>query len=416
MPAAIPGAFRAVGNQFDPPPPPSLNGNLSNYRNALPPIEQGGPPQYPPTQTHQRVIRHGRVTVVLPAGLDIPLDKDDYHKDILWFRSDFKAKNNVDGDVEEAPSEDEEAANTRCRFIRNVDGTVVNQLVVKAMKKRMKGIFTRWEQAATKDGLQPAASFTALSDAHADDLRNSMYREFPLLRLCAHDWKLDLLGIITYPSWKTDRKRRQDRKESKKRKGKSVQVRVTKRAKNATTIRTLDTPPHTITVDNDTNTSDTNIGDTNDDGVDFVDQLYAPTQPPTLAVSPLASQPLTGVSSVPTPLPTSNAVSANPAPLTNSPAASPSPSACNPDIPVPTPSSLPLSTSNDLDITPASASSAAPSTGLVSATIPTPITASSPRPTASTVSLCSPTSSAANDTSGNLRVPSQPSAKDKDTR
>lgn len=393
-PPLIPNPLPPPANLLLPPPNP-----LHNPTNPNRPLS---PPCHPPS--HIR-LQHGNVSIVIPRDLNTELNKRDFTEKVLWLRGDFKAKQTRDGDVEESSDSEEEGAdsedestNIRYRFIRNIDGSVVSVSVVSAMKKRMKGIFTRWEQEAARLNEHPPSCVTAFSDTQNDDLRCSMYTHFPLLRLCDFDWKLDKLAKMVYPGWKTDRKKRLVQLE-KKRKAKALRGRSGKRNKNATTAG----PIESTTLDGNSNALSNNV-----------DQVYATLEPPPPSAASVSSVP--SVPSAPSILPHSSVPSAASVSTTSSLQPLPSTSSV-PSVPSAT---TPLDLATDWTVPPADLSTNPPSP-ITSTIIPTPLPNSPSTPPAASIvpgtSITSPSLPAAPPQSQHSpEAPPAPSSKTNNAR
>lgn len=374
----------------------------------LPQVSPTAPCQFPIDGTFR--LHHGQVTAVLPTNIATPLRQEDFHKDIFWHVWDFTKrsvtapKNVNDEDDPEDDDEEDDGEGTAlskydCRYIQEVDGTPASKEDVKAMKTRLKGIFTRWEREARKEGLEPIGSFSILQDEQIDDLKRSMYTHFPILRICANHWKLRRLGGLIYPSWKVDWQKRVEQAE-KKRKAKETRGRPGKRSKKASATTIDDTPSNPIPADDHPNTAH----------IDEVEELYADLQAaPALTSSSLPSD--------------DNNSPAGAAPQNATPAANPidnsvcSPSASAANVSLSVPAANPIAAvpaANPTATVPAANSTAS------AASVTTPIAACPPL-AADPVSATTPVSAAVSATPGSttsktsdLPPPPTPSTTTKD--
>lgn len=131
------------------------------------------------------------------------LDRSEYPRVRFWVKRDWvdyeKAMNGttkVSRSSSDRRSKGRPGANVSMRYIENIDGMVVDGFQASEMCKYARSI---WMQLANR-GKAPK-TWGKIDMESAQQYHREMCRRFPVLRLCAFDWKADQIATDNYPNW-----------------------------------------------------------------------------------------------------------------------------------------------------------------------------------------------------------------------
>jgi hypothetical protein len=167
-----------------------------------------------------------------PSTLPTTAPKEaDYPNVRFWHRVAWKKYADENDGVSNFDSDEDDPRTPP--YLETEEGVPVTKSRLKYMRRIARELWNEFKG----NGVAPP-SWTKLSHSAAEYFYQEMYKKFPELRLCSHNWKLDQLAIKSYPAWyknrlepKTEKSDGETKGRGKKRAGTSSRVGKAKQVK-----------------------------------------------------------------------------------------------------------------------------------------------------------------------------------------
>ncbi|SJL17288.1 uncharacterized protein ARMOST_20835 [Armillaria ostoyae] len=134
-----------------------------------------------------------------PRSNDSDSDTEDIQESKMiefWYLNEWKLSQSFERAISKNNDETDQTGNVGMRYVEDKDGVPVSKAYTSVIQQQAYAIWTDW----AKQGDAPP-NWGSVSAAGKHKFKKVMLKEFPELRLCAFNWKLDKLATLYYPSW-----------------------------------------------------------------------------------------------------------------------------------------------------------------------------------------------------------------------
>jgi hypothetical protein len=134
---------------------------------------------------------------ISPPPADIPEGfRDDYLLVKFWHKSNWTAFQEKEKSKPMDPTKGDAQKDSTARYIEDENGEPVSAATLKAVRKTARHVW-----AMFRDRREAPPQWSKASSKVVNTYRSEMCWQHPELRLCANNWKSEVLATQAYPSW-----------------------------------------------------------------------------------------------------------------------------------------------------------------------------------------------------------------------
>ena len=166
-----------------------------NYRATLDNILKNVSLGIRPSTLWKSYTPHSRPASPLPTEI-LEESQDDYPQVKFWHKADWSKHQEVEKSKPTDPTSEDGRNDTMAMYIEDRCGVPVSNATLKEIRKTMRCVWNLFEDSGEAPPQWGKAS-SKVVNAYRSELRQA----HPELRLCANDWKSEMLAMQGYPSW-----------------------------------------------------------------------------------------------------------------------------------------------------------------------------------------------------------------------